>query len=144
MIDLSNISLQFTGEYLFHNVNLKINSGDKICLFGSNGTGKSSLLKMLVGQIEPESGSIQKQKTAAQFKSGQRLAHTLRYGAAQLPRLTVQFLALLLLAVVVVICHRCVTQLKNPPCPGGFIVLSRSPKSENARIKNQVRTSLPF
>ena len=62
MIDLSNISLQFTGEYLFQDVNLKINSGDKICLFGSNGTGKSSLLKMLVGQIEPESGSIQKQK----------------------------------------------------------------------------------
>jgi len=62
MIDLSNISLQFTGEYLFQNVNLKINSGDKICLVGSNGTGKTSLLKMLVGQIEPESGSINKQK----------------------------------------------------------------------------------
>lgn len=62
MIDLSNISLQFTGEYLFQNVNLKINSGDKICLVGSNGTGKSSLLKMLVGQIEPESGSVNKQK----------------------------------------------------------------------------------
>lgn len=62
MIDLSNITLQFTGENLFQNVNLKINSGDKICLVGSNGTGKSSLLKMLVGQIEPESGSINKQK----------------------------------------------------------------------------------
>lgn len=62
MIDISNISLQFTGEYLFQNVNLKISSGDKICLVGSNGTGKSSLLKMLVGQIEPESGSINKQK----------------------------------------------------------------------------------
>jgi ATP-binding cassette subfamily F protein 3 len=62
MIDLSNISLQFTGENLFQNVNLKINSGDKICLVGSNGTGKSSLLKMLVGEIAPESGTIQKHK----------------------------------------------------------------------------------
>ena len=62
MIDFSNISLQFTGEYLFQNVNLKISSGDKICLVGSNGTGKSSLLKMLVGGLEPESGSINKQK----------------------------------------------------------------------------------
>ena len=62
MIDLSNISLQFTGEYLFRNVNLKINSGDKICLVGSNGSGKSSLLKMLVGEIEPESGIIRRQK----------------------------------------------------------------------------------
>ncbi len=62
MIDLSNISLQFTGEYLFQNVNLKINSGDKICLVGSNGTGKSSLLKMLTGELELESGTIHKQK----------------------------------------------------------------------------------
>lgn len=62
MIDLSNISLQFTGEYLFQNVNLKITSGDKICLVGSNGTGKSSLLKMLTGELEPEGGSIHKQK----------------------------------------------------------------------------------
>jgi ATP-binding cassette, subfamily F, member 3 len=62
MIDFSNISLQFTGEYLFQNVNLKISSGDKICLVGSNGTGKSSLLKMLTGELEPESGSIHKQK----------------------------------------------------------------------------------
>ncbi|MGB5529535.1 MAG: ATP-binding cassette domain-containing protein, partial [Ignavibacteriaceae bacterium] len=62
MIDFSNISLQFTGEYLFQNVNLKINSGDKICLVGSNGTGKSSLLKMLTGELEPESGLINKQK----------------------------------------------------------------------------------
>ncbi len=65
MIDLSNISLQFTGEYLFKNVNLKIHSGDKICLVGSNGTGKSSLLKMFVGGVEPESGSINKQKNIA-------------------------------------------------------------------------------
>jgi ATP-binding cassette, subfamily F, member 3 len=65
MIDLSNISLQFTGEYLFQNVNLKISSGDKICLVGSNGTGKTSLLKMLVGQIQPESGFINKQKNIA-------------------------------------------------------------------------------
>jgi ATP-binding cassette subfamily F protein 3 len=62
MIDLHNISIQFTGEYLFQNVILKINSGDKICLVGSNGTGKSSLLKMLTGELEPENGSIQKQK----------------------------------------------------------------------------------
>jgi len=65
MIDLLNISLQFTGEYLFQNVNLKINSGDKICLVGSNGTGKSSLLKMLTEKLEPESGLIQKQKNVA-------------------------------------------------------------------------------
>ena len=62
MIDLSNISLQFGGKYLFKNVNYKINSGDKISLVGANGTGKSSLLKIIAGQIQPESGKILKQK----------------------------------------------------------------------------------
>ncbi len=62
MIDLTNISLQFGGKYLFNNINLKINSGDKISLVGANGTGKSSLLKIIYGNLQPESGKIQRQK----------------------------------------------------------------------------------
>ena len=62
MIDLINISLQFGGKYLFKDVNYKISSGDKISLVGANGTGKSSLLKILDGSLEPESGQVQKQK----------------------------------------------------------------------------------
>ena len=63
MIDLSEISLQFNGKYLFKNVNLKINSGDKLCLVGANGTGKSSLLRIINQNIIPESGSVNKQKS---------------------------------------------------------------------------------
>ena len=62
MIDLSNISLQFNGKYLFQEINYKINSGDKISLVGANGTGKSSLLKIITGILQPESGKILKQK----------------------------------------------------------------------------------
>ncbi|MCL5030576.1 MAG: ABC-F family ATP-binding cassette domain-containing protein [Bacteroidetes bacterium] len=62
MIDLSNISLQFNGKYLFKDVNYKINSGDRISLVGANGTGKSSLLKIINGEFQPESGKIFKQK----------------------------------------------------------------------------------
>jgi ATP-binding cassette subfamily F protein 3 len=62
MIDLSNISLQFNGKYLFQDVNYKINSGDRISLVGANGTGKSSLLKIIIGSLQPESGKIVKQK----------------------------------------------------------------------------------
>ncbi|MDP4116730.1 MAG: ABC-F family ATP-binding cassette domain-containing protein [Bacteroidota bacterium] len=61
MIDLNNVSLQFNGKYLFDEVNFKISSGDKISLVGANGTGKSSLLKIICGEILPESGSINKQ-----------------------------------------------------------------------------------
>jgi ATP-binding cassette subfamily F protein 3 len=62
MIDLRNISIQFTGDYLFKDVNLKINSGDKLALVGSNGSGKSSLLNIVAGKTEPETGLIQFQK----------------------------------------------------------------------------------
>ena len=62
MIDLINVSLQFGGKYLFKEVSFKINSGDRISLVGANGTGKSSLLKMIFGELAPESGKIQKQK----------------------------------------------------------------------------------
>ncbi|HUX93570.1 MAG TPA: ABC-F family ATP-binding cassette domain-containing protein [Ignavibacteriaceae bacterium] len=62
MIDLSGVSLQFNGKYLFQNINYKINSGDKISLVGANGTGKSSLLKIINGNLQPESGKILKQK----------------------------------------------------------------------------------
>lgn len=62
MIDLVNISLQFSGKYLFKDVNYKIASGDKISLVGANGTGKSSLLKIISGQLQPESGDVLKQK----------------------------------------------------------------------------------
>ena len=62
MIDLVNISLQFNGKYLFKNVNYKIASGDKISLVGANGTGKSSLLKIIKGNLQPETGEVLKQK----------------------------------------------------------------------------------
>ncbi len=62
MIDLNNISLQFGGNYLFRNINLKINAGDRYSLVGANGTGKSSILKIITGELQPEEGSVQKQK----------------------------------------------------------------------------------
>lgn len=62
MIDINNLSIQFTGENLFENVNLRIGKHDKIALVGSNGKGKSTFLKLLSGIEQPETGSISKQK----------------------------------------------------------------------------------
>ncbi|MCX6151903.1 MAG: ABC-F family ATP-binding cassette domain-containing protein [Ignavibacteriales bacterium] len=62
MIDLINISVQFTGEYLFKDVSLKINSKDKLALVGANGSGKTTLLKIIFGSQEPETGKVLKQK----------------------------------------------------------------------------------
>lgn len=58
MIDISNLAVQFTGYNLFENVNLKILPADKIALVGSNGTGKSTFLKILAGRETQENGTI--------------------------------------------------------------------------------------
>lgn len=62
MIDLLNISIQFNGEYLFKDINLKINSNDKLALVGVNGSGKTTLLKIINGLLEPETGKVIRQK----------------------------------------------------------------------------------
>lgn len=62
MIDIKNLSIQFTGENLFENVNIKLHRNDKIALVGSNGKGKSTFLKLLVDLERPEEGQIIKQK----------------------------------------------------------------------------------
>jgi len=62
MIDILNLSVQFSGNYLFDDVNFKINKGDKIALVGANGTGKTTLLRIISGGEQAESGKVQKQK----------------------------------------------------------------------------------
>jgi len=62
MIDLIEVSIQFTGVPLFESTNIKINKGDRIALVGANGTGKSTILKLIAGLEETSSGQIQKQK----------------------------------------------------------------------------------
>jgi len=68
MISVENISVQFSGEYLFHSVSFKINPSDKIGVVGPNGCGKTTLLKILAGEVEPETGSIN-------FKKGLRIGY---------------------------------------------------------------------
>ena len=58
MITLSNISLNFGGDFLYKNVSLQIVQKDKIGLTGKNGAGKSTLLKLILGIEEISSGTI--------------------------------------------------------------------------------------
>ncbi len=62
MIDINNLSVQFGGRYLFEDVNLRIAKSDKIALVGSNGTGKTTFLRLLYGTEQSETGEIQKQR----------------------------------------------------------------------------------
>lgn len=62
MISVENLAVQFNGEYLFHSVSFKINSGDKIGVVGPNGCGKTTLLKIIANEIEPQEGTVNIQK----------------------------------------------------------------------------------
>ena len=57
-IRLRNISLAFGPDKLLDNAELVIDSGDRIAVVGRNGQGKSTLLKVLDGEIEPDDGEI--------------------------------------------------------------------------------------
>jgi len=59
MFSLSNLFLQRGGNWLFKDVSLRINAGDRIGLLGRNGCGKSSLIKLLTGELDVDAGEIQ-------------------------------------------------------------------------------------
>lgn len=58
MISVNNISVSFSGIDLFREVSLVINERDRIGLVGKNGVGKSTLLKIMLGLQEPDSGAV--------------------------------------------------------------------------------------
>jgi len=60
ILSLINVSLDFGAEPLLDEINFSINKGQKICLIGRNGEGKSSLMKLLTGQIPLEHGEIRR------------------------------------------------------------------------------------
>ncbi|MHB1378492.1 MAG: ATP-binding cassette domain-containing protein [Desulfobulbia bacterium] len=61
-ITLKDIALSFGGLPLLNGIDLQIEPGERVCLVGRNGEGKSSLMKILSGEIEPDRGEITRQK----------------------------------------------------------------------------------
>ena len=62
MLNIHNLSVSFGGEYLFENVTFRIGAGDRVGLVGKNGAGKSTMLKLLSRDMEPDTGSIAMEK----------------------------------------------------------------------------------
>ncbi|OLS37666.1 ABC transporter ATP-binding protein [Alkalihalophilus pseudofirmus] len=67
MITVTNVGLQYGDRKLFEEVNIKFTPGNCYGLIGANGAGKSTFLKILSGEIEPQQGDVH-------MKPGQRLA----------------------------------------------------------------------
>ncbi|WP_072680249.1 ABC-F family ATP-binding cassette domain-containing protein [Arcobacter sp. LA11] len=58
MIQLSNISKSFASKKLFSNLDFRLSSGDRVGLVGRNGTGKSTLFKLILGEESSDDGEI--------------------------------------------------------------------------------------
>ena len=58
MIQVNNVTLQFGGRVLFKDVNLKFTKGNCYGIIGANGAGKSTFLKILTGELEPNKGEV--------------------------------------------------------------------------------------
>ena len=58
MLSLSNISLRRGRKVLVENVSLQVHAGQRMGLIGANGSGKSSLFAMLLGELEPDDGEL--------------------------------------------------------------------------------------
>jgi ATP-binding cassette subfamily F protein 3 len=62
MLNIHNLSVSFGGTYLFEEVTFRMGAGDRVGLVGKNGAGKSTMLKILARDIQPDSGQIATEK----------------------------------------------------------------------------------
>lgn len=58
MLNIHNLSVSFQGEYLFEEITFRLNAGDRVGLVGKNGAGKSTMLRIISGEQQYDTGSI--------------------------------------------------------------------------------------
>jgi len=67
VLEVEGLSKSYDGEKVFENLTFKINKGDKVALIGANGAGKTTLLRILMEEVDADSGT---------FKWGQTITHS--------------------------------------------------------------------
>jgi len=58
LVSMQDVSVSFGGPLLLDRVNLQIESGERVCLVGRNGVGKSTLMRLIDGDVVPDEGTI--------------------------------------------------------------------------------------
>ncbi len=71
LITLREVELAFGGDALLDRVSLAIDPGERVCLLGRNGVGKSTLLGVIAGTVEPDAGEVSRHGSVAAL--GQRV-----------------------------------------------------------------------
>ena len=65
MLVANNITMQFGAKPLFENVSVKFGDGNRYGLIGANGSGKSTFMKILCGELEPTAGNVSQGRARA-------------------------------------------------------------------------------
>ena len=63
VIDAKDVSKRYDGRTIIRDLTLRITRGDRMGIVGANGTGKTTLLKLLTGEVEPDTGRVRLAKT---------------------------------------------------------------------------------
>jgi len=58
LVSLQGITVSFGGPPLLEGVDLSIDRGERVCLVGRNGTGKSTIMRLIIGEVKPDGGKI--------------------------------------------------------------------------------------
>ena len=58
LVSLQSVKVSFGGPLLLENVDLSIDRGERVCLVGRNGTGKSTIRKLITSEVKPDGGKI--------------------------------------------------------------------------------------
>ncbi|WP_455216843.1 ATP-binding cassette domain-containing protein, partial [Kaarinaea lacus] len=62
LVKFNNVSLAYGHVPLLEQVDFQVDANERVCLVGRNGTGKSTLLQVLMGNVQPDDGEVWKQQ----------------------------------------------------------------------------------
>lgn len=87
-IEIKNLYFKYpsSSDYILKNINLKINSGDRIGIIGSTGSGKSTLMDILMGLLEPSSGNILIDQIPLKYESSSKVLSKWKASVAHVPQ----------------------------------------------------------
>ena len=89
IVDMKNIALSYSGNRILEYISFSIRRNEIHVLLGQNGTGKTSIVKILAGELTPDSGEIRFHGKLLNGKCSLSNIHVIRQNICLFPNLTV-------------------------------------------------------
>ena len=77
LVSLQDVKVSFGGPLLLEGIDLSIDRGERVCLVGRNGTGKSTIMRLISGEVKPDGGKIVYQQGVRITLLTQEVPHSL-------------------------------------------------------------------